>query len=167
VLDRVLAQYGPETQSARDLLRIALGQKLEETSDKAATAQSSVPTKAVEALGDAIRALPAQTDDERRLQAEAFDIAGQVLRTRWLLFEGDGSFIPMPFLVVLVSWITAIFASFGLFAPENGTVVTVELVCAMSVSASGFLNREMDRPFDGLVQISSARLLFTLAHLGE
>jgi hypothetical protein len=40
-------------------------------------------------------------------------------QTRWLLFEQSGSSIPMPFLVLLVFWVTIIFLSFGLFAPRT------------------------------------------------
>jgi len=55
-------------------------------------------------------------------------------RIRLLLFENAGSSIPFPFLLVLVFWLTIIFASFGLFAPRNATVVAAFLVTALSVS---------------------------------
>ena len=73
----------------------------------------------------------------------------------------------MPFLVVLVCWITVIFVSFGLFAPPNGTVVTVLLVCALSIATSMFLIVEMGRPFEGFLKISSAPLQYTLSLLGR
>ena len=73
----------------------------------------------------------------------------------------------MPFLVVLVCWISVIFVSFGLFAPPNGTVVAVLLVCALSIAASIFLIVEMGQPFEGLLKISSAPLHYALSHLGE
>jgi hypothetical protein len=38
----------------------------------------------------------------------------------------------MPFLVVLLFWITVTFASFGMFAPSNGTVIVVLFLCALS-----------------------------------
>ena len=44
-------------------------------------------------------------------------------RTRVLLFEQLDSSIPVPFLIVLVFWLAIIFASFGLFAPPNATVI--------------------------------------------
>ena len=34
----------------------------------------------------------------------------------------------MPFLVILVFWLTVIFASFGLFSPRNAMVITVLFV---------------------------------------
>jgi hypothetical protein len=70
-------------------------------------------------------------------------------------------------LIVLVFWLTIIFASFGLFAPGNATVTTVFLICALSVSGAIFLILELDRPFEGLIQVSSAPLRQALAHLGQ
>ena len=41
------------------------------------------------------------------------------------------------------------------------------VLCALSVAASIFLILEMERPFDGMMKISSAPLRYTLAHLGQ
>ena len=56
---------------------------------------------------------------------------------------------------ILVSWIVAIFASFGLNAPRNGTVVAAFLICSMAIGGSIFLIIEMDRPLVGIMRISS------------
>jgi hypothetical protein len=51
--------------------------------------------------------------------------------------------------------------------PRNGTIVPSLLVCALWVSGAIFLMLEMDRPFNGLLQISDAPLCNALAHLGH
>ena len=79
----------------------------------------------------------------------------------------SGSAVPAPFLVVLIFWLTIIFASFGLFAPINVTVLATFVVCALSVSGAIFLILELDRSFDGLLRISDAPLREALAHLGQ
>jgi hypothetical protein len=84
-----------------------------------------------------------------------------------LLFEQLRSSIPAPFLVVLVFWLAIIFASFGLFAPVNTTVIATFFVCALSVSGAVFLILELDRSFEGFVQVSSAPLRAALAQLGQ
>jgi hypothetical protein len=86
---------------------------------------------------------------------------------RSLLSEETAGSIPMPFLVVLVFWLALIFVSFGLFAPTNSTVIGVLLACALSVAGAIFLVLELDRPFQGLMQISSAPLRNALEHLGK
>jgi hypothetical protein len=73
----------------------------------------------------------------------------------------------MPFLVVMVFWLAVIFASFGLFAPRNATVIATLFVCALSVSGAIFLILELDSPFSGLLQISDAPLRNAIAHLGQ
>ena len=73
----------------------------------------------------------------------------------------------MPFLVVMVFWLAVIFASFGLFAPRNATVIATLFVCALSVSGAIFLILELDSPFSGLLQISDAPLRNAITHLGH
>lgn len=78
-----------------------------------------------------------------------------------------GSSFATPFLVVLVFWLTVIFATFGLFAPRNATVFAVWFVCALSVSGAIFLILELDTPFEGLLQISSDPMRDALARIGQ
>jgi len=73
----------------------------------------------------------------------------------------------MPLLVVLVIWLSAIFISFGLFAPYNATVVSSLFISALSVSGAVFLILEMYGPYAGVIQISSAPLRAAIAHLGQ
>jgi hypothetical protein len=83
------------------------------------------------------------------------------------LLEQGGSSIPMPFLVVLVFWLAILFTGFGLLAPSNATVLVALCVCAMSTAGAIFLILELDRPFEGMMQISIAPLRNALAHLGQ
>jgi len=77
------------------------------------------------------------------------------------------SSIPVYFLVILVFWLTITFASFGLFAPANATVITVLFVCALSVASAIFLVLEMDGPFEGLLRASPEPLRIALTHLNQ
>ena len=83
------------------------------------------------------------------------------------MFEQGTIGISWPLLAVLVFWLTIVFASFGLFAPPNATVIVTLFLCALSVSGAIFLILEMYTPFEGLIQISSAPLRDALAHLGQ
>ncbi len=64
-------------------------------------------------------------------------------------------------------WLTITFASFGLFAPRNATVIAVLFVCALSVSSVVFLILEMGKPFEGLIKVSDAPLRYALSNLGQ
>ena len=83
------------------------------------------------------------------------------------MYEQSASSVPLPLLVVLVLWLTIIFISFGLFAARNATVIASLFVSALSVSCAILLILEMYKPFEGLIQISSAPLRAALAHLGQ
>jgi hypothetical protein len=171
LLDRTLGRYGPETQDIRRAIRGAIVLRLATLwpEDPAVPGRLEVPEMdtTVEGIGGAIRALPPRDEEHSHLLARALQIIGDLEQGRWLLFGGLGGSIPVPFLVILVFWITVIFTSFGLFAPRNGTVVTMLLVSALSISASIYLIVELDHPFNGLMKVSSAPLRFTLDHLGR
>lgn len=98
---------------------------------------------------------------------QARQLAADLWQTRWLLIEEAQGQLPVPFLVVLLFWLTMLFTSFGLFSPPNATVVTVLFVCALSVSASIFLVLEMSQPLTGTIRVSDAPLLKALEHLGR
>ncbi len=102
---------------------------------------------------------------QEALQGEAIDMNVALLRQRWLLIERQGPNVQRVALGVLVSWITIIFASFGLGAPRNGTVVVAFLICALAIGGSVFLILEMDRPLNGVMQVSSWPVENALAHM--
>jgi hypothetical protein len=169
LLDRALARYGPETEEARSVLQRSVAVTVERfwPAEGAKPVQVDPAASPVEALYDKIEALSPQSDAQRSMQSQSLSLAADVGRTRLLLFENLGPSIPVPFLVVLVFWLCIIFASFGLFAPANATVVTALCVCALSVSAAIFLIVELDRSFEGLLQVSGAPLRAALAQLGR
>ena len=169
LLDRILAHYGPETKEVRAVLQRSVAASIERfwptNRDRPETVGPR--TSPVEALYDKIQELSPQTEAQRSLRSQALTTALDLGRMLMLLFEQLGSSIPVPFLVVLVFWLCIIFASFGLFAPRNATVIAVLFVCALSVSGAIFLILELDRSFEGLLQVSSAPLRAALAKLGE
>ena len=157
-LDRTLARYGPESREVREALYHAVERRLEMTwpQKSARAAELEVPdmTRGAEGLVDRIRGLSPQNDNQRWLQSRALDLGEALLQARWVVFSSVGTSVPVPFLAVLLFWLTISFASFGLFAPRNATVIAVLFVCALSVAGAVFLILEMDGPFEGLIKIS-------------
>jgi hypothetical protein len=167
-LDRVLAHYGQETKAARELLRRSVVHLLEQIwPEDGSRPESVAPSAGAEALYERIQELSPKTEAQRTLQAQALKTGIDIAQARWLLFAQKGSSIPTPFLVVLVFWLTILFASFSLFAPPNLTVLFTLLVCALSVSAAIFVILELDQPFGGWIQVSSDPLREALAQLGR
>ena len=170
LLDRLLAHYGPEAKEARDLLRgtfadsIDMIWPLEHTQPSKLGAPSATGP---EALVGKIQSLSPKDDRQRSVQAQALSRVIGLTQTRWLMYEQEANSVSKPMLMILVFWLTAIFVSFGLFAPRNATVVTALFVAGLAVSGAIFLILEMYAPFGGLIEISSAPLRATLTQLGQ
>lgn len=69
--------------------------------------------------------------------------------------------------MVLLCWLTILFATYGLLAPVNPTLVVVLLVCALSMSGAIYLVVEMNQPFDGVIKVSRAPLLKAVQYINR
>ena len=172
LLDRTLAHYGPESKDVREMLRVSVADMLQRTWPQEDSLSGQAGEKSgtegkYEGLYEKIEGLAPKNDAQRALQSQALKIGTDIAQTRWLMFAQKGSSIPTPFLVVMVCWLTLLLASFSLFAPSNATVFCTLLICALSVSSAVFLILELDRPFSGMIQISSAPMRAALAQLGR
>src|SRR5262245_18013814 len=167
-LDRLLARYGPETAAARGFLREAVAYRLELTWPTNRTAPGGFqPGLGGESIESEILALDPTTDSERWLKSQALGLIEDVLKTRWRLLSSKEGSVPRAFLIVVIFWLAATFASFGLFSPRNGTVIVVFLIASTSVAAAVFLILELNQPFEGLVRVSSSPLRYALENLGK
>ncbi|MGY4629827.1 bestrophin-like domain [Bradyrhizobium sp. USDA 4486] len=169
LLDQILAQYGPETGAARNLMRrgvVILADRMwrEKRSD-VAKMTSFEASAASEAFYTKLQELSPTNDSQRSVQARAIQISTDIAQTRLLLFSQADNSIPMPFLVVLIFWLTIIFASFSLFAQPNAIIIGSLLIFALSAAGAIYLILELGQPFAGLMQISSAPLRNALAPL--
>ena len=171
LLDRVLAAYGPETKDVREQLRGAVAAGIEmfwpEEKNVGSGMTAFERANAMEMIQAKLRSLTPMTDAQRQLLSQAEQISNDMLQARWLLIEQAQSALPMPFLVVLLFWLTMLFLSFGLFAPRNATVIIVLLIGAMSVSGAVFIILEMNHPLRGMIKVSSAPMRKALEHLGQ
>ena len=73
----------------------------------------------------------------------------------------------MPIFVLVVFWLTIIFINFGVLTPRNTPVFAVLFVCALVAASALYLILELDQPFGGVMQISSAPVRNALASLGQ
>ena len=172
ILDHVLADYGPETKETRDLLRSVTVSTLNQMwpENNSQPAQLDPTASKVEVLSQKIQALSPQNETQRSLQAQALTLASNLIQTRWLMYAQQVRSIPVPFLIVvgvLIFWFAIIFVSIGLQASYNATIITILLVCALSVAGAIFLIVELNQPFEGLLRIPNAPLRDALSHLGQ
>ena len=171
LLDRVMAQYGPETAASRQLLRdhTAAGVDAFWSSDrfKVASLGTLERTDAVEAIQRQLRGLSPGSDDQRELRSRALAVSGDLAKAHWLTVARSGGTIPTPFLIVLVAWLAISFAGLGLLAARNATVIAAGMAAALAVAAAVFLILELDTPYDGVIVLSDEPLRLALQQLGE
>lgn len=165
LLDRVLAQYGPETEDIRRTLRKLVEARLHAISrDVDGALNEGFDVEAVQA---SLRDLSPQTDARRWLQTRALQLGGQIAEMRWLRPESEAAGFPMAFVVILVFWLSILFASFGILAPGNPTVVVTLLASALSVTGALVLIIDMDHPYLGFIRISDVPLRLAFERLGH
>ena len=172
MLDRTLADYGPQANPIRDILRRTLSAGIAKIwpEHKVTGAELSAFEKGpvgMEAVEDKVRQLAPENDLQRMVQTRALQLTGELLEERWLTIEQAQASLPTAFLVILFFWLIILFVCIGLFAPPNRTVIAIMLVCAISVAGAVFLIREMNRPFQGVMKVSGAPLIKALEHLGK
>ena len=119
----------------------------------------------MEATQESILLLVPTDPRQRWLRSQALTLSDDVLQARWLLAEQRASNIPMPFLILLIFWLSLVFASFGLFAPRNATTIAVFCLCSVAVSGGITMILELDSPFSGLVHVSGEPMRQALAEI--
>jgi hypothetical protein len=167
LLDRALAAYGSET----DTIRIQGREALEAAADRVWPSTTSTqitlhPENAMDRVEAELSALEPKTSSQAYAKTHSMALINELQKSNWLLFvQSDTNKLSMPLLVVLISWVVAIFISFGLYAPPNPTVIATILLGALAVSAAIFIIVEMYSPFSGMMKISSAPIREAIAQL--
>jgi hypothetical protein len=171
LMDRLLANYGPETKEIRQDLRAAVARSIAmlwpEEPPTAAMLQTFERGTAMEQVLEKVRALKPPTESQRALQGRVQDLGHDILLTRWMQIEQAQVSLPLPFLLILLFWLTMLYMTFGLFAPRNGTVIATMFVGALALATAVFLIVEMSHPLQGAMKVSSGPIRKALEHLSR
>ncbi|HMF20742.1 MAG TPA: hypothetical protein VKG24_01265 [Pseudolabrys sp.] len=155
-LDQLLHRYGPDTKLAREKLREYAERKRDDLfpnnpADVHLGNQSTYELlQEVEDLVLAVK--PANARDQWWL-AQAMILAAKIGDTRFLLAQQTGHGTPKAVLLLLVFWLTLLFASFTLFAPPNVISTATMTLCALAIAGAIGMILELERGFGGLVQV--------------
>jgi hypothetical protein len=162
LLDGILKLYGPETDGIRTSLRrevtVMADRIWRENSSGDRRTKTFEPADLGISLYSEVLKLPPKTETQRLLQAKAMDAITDAGKIRLLLFTAAGGSIPIPFLIVLIGWLTLIFASISLFAESSTRVIAVLFIFSIAATAAIFLILELSQPFTGLMRISDQPL---------
>lgn len=171
MLDRALDEYGPETDDIRAMIKSTYTRRIEALFSSDAAAQDELDGRFAvareEAIDGRLFALAPASPAQQGLQTRALELNAEINTTRALMHAQREDSIPTALLVVLGTWLTIIFTTFGLFAPHNAVALGALLACAMSASGAVFLMMEMNSPFNGVITLSSAPMRDALHFLGQ
>ena len=182
-LDQLLESYGEGAAPMRSELRAYVADALAQTWPSEARPTSATQLVAtrrtarglesvaqgemLRQIEDQIRALTPQTAVQQAVAQDERLMMRQIMERRWQIIESDHSSIPAPFMVLLVGWLTIIFASFGLTANGEPLVHITAALTAISLASVIYLILDLDGSFDGMMAVSSAPLRAALAHLSS
>jgi hypothetical protein len=169
-LDRTLARYGSESAAAREGLYRLVEARLDTLwpQNSSRAPELDVPdVRSAETFVAGIQELAPQNADQQWLRSRALDLGEALLQARWVVSSAAGASVMVPFLAVLLFWLSVTFTSFGLFAPRNPTVIGTLFLCAVSVATAVFLILEMDGPFEGLIRVSPDPLRYALSQMSQ
>jgi hypothetical protein len=168
-LDRILAHFGPAAVDERAQLRRIVADDIARIwpADHAAKVHDApiVAQQQIEGLFEGIGSLSPKADLERVGQSRAIDLLAAIGETRHLLIAQSQGALSWPFLFILLSWMTILFFGFGLIARGNATVLAALFIGSLSVSGAILLILQMNQPYGGWIQVSSAPLRAALAHM--
>jgi hypothetical protein len=168
-LDRMLTGYGPESAEARARLREAAEENVNRMSptESKRPINLALPKEAGNAVYMSIQNLVPKDDTQRSFKTEAANLALDLGKVRTLLVAQSVPSISKLMLAVLVSWLVIIFFSFSMLAPTNAPAITALVISALSVCGAIALILELDRPFGGLIGLSSEPMRNALSQLAR
>lgn len=170
-IDHILSVLGADAATERTVLHGIVADDIERIWAKDGSVAAKYPPLSAqregERLFEGIAGMPAKTDLARFGQSRALQLLTSVAETRRLLVEQSQGSLSRPFLVVLIAWLVVLFFGFGLFTRINATVVAALVVGCLSVAGAIFLILEMNQPYGGWMQVSSAPMRDALAQMSR
>lgn len=161
LLDRNFVRVVPDGETLRNSLRDFTTKMLARTwpgeSSASSTVRASEAEQILDGMEEQLRSLETQAAQAQLVStASALQLLGELKRTSRLLALQQSIRTPRPFLAVVIFWLSMSYLSYAIFAPLNRAVIGAMIISAISVSIALNIIVDMDRPFVGLVKVSSA-----------
>jgi hypothetical protein len=170
-LDRALSHLGSPAVPQRQHLKQILIHAIERTWPAKGVAAIPSANFSVqeegEQLFDEVTALPAPSNIDLVAQNRALRLFENVSANWHLLVVQRGGSLSTPILLVMMSWIIALFFGFGLLTEFNGTIAAGLCVGAAAISGAIFLITDLNEPYSGLIRVPKSALTVILAQMGH
>jgi hypothetical protein len=168
-IDRMLSKYGAETAEMRAQFRLLVQASVNRIWPAQAPVHVELkPRDEGGILVDELQLLAPKSGAQAEVKAQILRMIVELRQTQWLLFlKSQQSALPIPLLLVVVTWLALIFFSFGLFTQPSPTIAVTLALGALAVSTAVLIILELYTPFRGVLRISSAPVLEALSQMGR
>jgi hypothetical protein len=155
-LDHLLRRYGSDTDPARKTLREYAEHKATDMFPEDGNIRLGNPAtyELLQRVEDLLLALKPANARDQWWMGQALGLAGKIGDMRWLLAQQLGEGTPKAFVVLLIFWLTLLFASFGLVAPKNLTSAVILTLAALAVTGAVGMILELEQGLGGMIHIS-------------
>ncbi|MBP0463916.1 hypothetical protein J5Y09_08340 [Roseomonas sp. PWR1] len=161
VLDRALAQFGPEAAEVRRVLHGSIEHSINEIWAGEARRMTMPPGPN---MLDMVMRLEAATPGQAFLQGQAQGQVVTLARTRATLATAEhGGAIQVQVVVMLVLWFVFLFLLAGLYGQPDRLAIGAMVLGSAAVASALLLVLELDRPFHGMMAVSDAPMREALA----
>ena len=172
-LDLALADYGPDAQAGRALLRQDLAKTIDEIWRRPESDKAFVAGNFAEALANLRRRqayldqLVAATDAERAALFAAQQAVEGIAQSRLQMSFALSNPVSWPLVYTVVAWAVALFCGFGLKS-RMSAMAAVALACgALAVASAAHMIVDLSSPYSGMFRASPAPLEQVLGYMGQ
>jgi hypothetical protein len=159
-LDQYLEAYGPETRAIRTHLRHVAARTFkerwpDEDFGPLGPPSEGGPNRFIDGQRMLVELQPAN-EAQRWFRTQALSLSVELANLSWLVVSQERATEPLlPIFVLIFLSAIAIFGGFSLYAPPNATLFAMLVLPALAIAGATFLVVELNRPFNGLLQIPS------------
>ena len=171
LVDQALAQYGPEAQPIRDLMKQALTQSHDlfwrGADVDPAQLKAEVALKRWGPVASAIDALDPKTPAQKDALAGAKANFAQMEQTRLLMSLQLSSPVAWSLVTSVIHWSMFLFCGFGVLSGTNPTTIIALAFGAISVASAMFLILDLTQPYSGVFRVPASSLEQAIEAIGK
>jgi hypothetical protein len=171
LVDQALAEYGPDAQPVRNLMKQALDQSHNPfwrgADADPGQLKAEVALKRWGSVAGALDALDPKTAAQKDALAVAKTNFALMEQTRLLMSLQLSSPVAWSLVTSVTLWSMFLFCGFGVLSGTNPTTVIAMAFGAISVASAMFLILDLTQPYSGLFRAPASSLEQTIEAIGK
>ena len=171
LVDQALAEYGPQAQPVRNLMKQALAQSHDLFWRGAAADPGQLKAEVAlarwEPVASALEALDPITPAQKDALAGAKANFAQMEQTRLLMSLQLSSPVAWSLVASVILWSMFLFCGFGVLSGTNPTTIVAMALGAISVATAMFLILDLAAPYSGLFRVPASSLVQAIEAIGK